>query len=238
MVPVPTRRKPLKLPFAASAEAGPRADAWPPSYRGTREIAPRSPDCAVALRTRDFDSLTGRMRNRACNPSLSARFRWHLSPRPSSRSRPAIQVVFGSRRIRIVLRCSQQYHRRCLSAAKGLLVSVVLAGACARLAPAGEEPHRSSSGALDIAGVQVRLLDAGISVHYQTSTSVRDCGAQATEMPRLWAQFVKPRLSEPSVKRVVLFPEDTSGQSVSIEFTKGTSSNWSAKVPCAILIPE
>ena len=42
--------------------------------------------------TRDSDLCHGPRRNRACNPSHSTRFRWHLSPRPSSRPRPPTRV--------------------------------------------------------------------------------------------------------------------------------------------------
>jgi len=91
--------------------------------------------------------------------------------------------------------------------------------------------------ALKIDDVHIRAVDAGISVHYRTSTSIRDCRAQAAEMLKVWDRFVKTRLGESSVQQVVLFPEDTSGQSVGMTFTKSASAQWTASAPCSVSIP-
>jgi hypothetical protein len=91
--------------------------------------------------------------------------------------------------------------------------------------------------AIKIDDVDISAADSRIMVQYRTSTSIRDCGAQAAEMPKVWDLVVKARLQESPVQRVVLFPEDTSGQSVSIEFTRNPSGQWSSAVPCSIRIP-
>ncbi len=65
---------------------------------GRRETASRAPDCAASLRRTIPTRKRADQRNRACNPSCSTRFRWHLSPPPSSRSRPANPVGLRRRR--------------------------------------------------------------------------------------------------------------------------------------------
>jgi hypothetical protein len=84
----------------------------------------------------------------------------------------------------------------------------------------------------------ISLDDSRLMVHYLTRTSVRDCKAQAEEMPQVWDLVVKVRLKDSAVQRVVLFPEEASGrrQSVSFEFTKSTAGQWSVAVPCSIRI--
>ena len=42
---------------------------------------------------------------------------------------------------------------------------------------------------------------------------------------------MKARLTDSVLRRVVLFPEDPSGQSVSFEFTKNASGRWSPRRP-------
>ncbi len=116
------------------------------------------------------------------------------------------------------------------------VAAVVLASACERKTPVHEDTSTGSNEAVKIDDVHVRPIESGISVHYRTSTSIRDCVAQAAEMPKVWDMIVKTRLGESAVERVVLFPEDVSGQSVSIEFSKSASGQWSAAVPCSIRI--
>ena len=90
----------------------------------------------------------------------------------------------------------------------------VLAAACNRAASVGGDRRSVPGEAIKIDDVQIRDVDSGISVHYSTRTSIRDCAAQAAEMPKVWDLVVKTGLGEAPVQRVVLFPEDTSGQSV------------------------
>jgi hypothetical protein len=74
-------------------------------------------------------------------------------------------------------------------------------------------------------------------VNYRTQTSIRDCKTQAAEMPKVWDQVVRARLKDSAPESVVLFPEDASGQSLAIQFTKTESGDWSASAPCSIRIP-
>jgi hypothetical protein len=85
--------------------------------------------------------------------------------------------------------------------------------------------------------VDIRTVESGLIVQYRTSTSIRDCTAQAAEMPRVWNSVVRSRLTDAQIRQVFLSPEDASGQSIAIEFTKNASGNWSAAAPCAITIP-
>ena len=118
-----------------------------------------------------------------------------------------------------------------------VVATIALAAACERAASVRGDQQSVPGEAIKIDDVNIRDVDSGISVHYRTSTSIRDCGAQAAEMRKVWELVVKTRLAESPVQRVVLFPEDTSGQSVSIEFTKSASGEWTAGVPCSIRIP-
>ena len=98
------------------------------------------------------------------------------------------------------------------------MVAVVSLAACQQEAQKPPAPARSPNQANAIEKVEIRDLDSGISVHYRTSTTARSCEAQAAEMPRVWDLVVKARLEAAQLERVVLFPEDNTGQSVSIEF--------------------
>lgn len=118
-----------------------------------------------------------------------------------------------------------------------VMAMMVVATACERGVSVRGNQQSTLGDAIKIDDVHIRDVDSGISVHYRTSTSIRDCGAQSVEMPKVWELVVKARLAESPVQRVVLFPEDTSGQSVSIEFTKSGSGEWTAGVPCSIRIP-
>jgi hypothetical protein len=133
--------------------------------------------------------------------------------------------------------CGYRRSGRRLPMQWSLIGTMVVAAACGR-GPSVRGAEQSLRGeAVKIDDVHIRAVHSGISVHYRTSASIRDCGAQAAEMPKVWDLVVKARLRESPVQRVVLFPEDTSGQSVSIEFTKSASGQWSAAVPCSIRIP-
>jgi hypothetical protein len=118
-----------------------------------------------------------------------------------------------------------------------VVATIVLAAACERAASVRRHQQSAPGEVIKIDDVQIRDVDSGISVHYRTSTSIRDCGTQTAEMPKVWELVVKARLAESPVQRVILFPEDASGQSVSIEFTKSASGKWTAGVPCSIRIP-
>ena len=118
-----------------------------------------------------------------------------------------------------------------------LIVAIVTVAACKQEAQRSPSPPRPQSQANSVEDVEIRDIDSGISVHYRTSTVARSCEAQAVEMPRVWSLVVKNRLQAAQLQRIVLFPEDRTGQSVSIEFTKGAGGQWSSKAPCAIHIP-
>jgi hypothetical protein len=75
-------------------------------------------------------------------------------------------------------------------------------------------------------------------VQYRTQTSIRDCQAHAAEMPRVWNQLVKARLTGAPVTSVVLVPEDPSGVSVAMLFTPDQSGRWSSRAPCTITIRD
>jgi len=85
--------------------------------------------------------------------------------------------------------------------------------------------------------VYIRDMDSGLIFQYRTHSSSTDCKAQAREMPKVWDRIVKAPLKSSHVQRVILFPEDDSGRSVSMEFTERPSGEWSAAAPRAILIP-
>jgi len=87
--------------------------------------------------------------------------------------------------------------------------------------------------------MDVSVDHSELTVQYRTRTSVRDCEAQASEMPRVWDLVVKDRVKDGAVQSVVLFPEEAAGvrQSVALTFTKSASGQWSAKAPCSITIP-
>jgi hypothetical protein len=118
-----------------------------------------------------------------------------------------------------------------------VVATLILTVGCDRAVSVPSNERSVPGEAIKIDDVHIRPGDSEISVFYRTSTSIRDCGAQAAEMPKVWDLVVKARLEESPVPRVVLWPVDTSGQSVSIEFTKGASGQWSAAVPCSIRIP-
>ncbi len=125
-----------------------------------------------------------------------------------------------------------------LLAAPVCIVSVMIFVAGCDRAPQLAEQRRVPAGPLSVSEVKVREEGTSLTVQYHTPTPSADCAAQAAEMPGVWALVVRPRLSVSSVRRVVMFPEDASGQSVSFEFTKGGSGLWSAAAPCPIKISD
>jgi len=112
----------------------------------------------------------------------------------------------------------------------------LLAVACGQTPPADRHDDVTAQG-VNIQDVHITTTEAGFTVQYRTQTSSRDCAAQAAEMPKVWDQVVKPRLKDPSVQRVVLFPEDTSLWSVAYTFTRSESGQWTAVAPCTFSIP-
>jgi len=89
---------------------------------------------------------------------------------------------------------------------------------------------------MKIEDVHVNANSSRVIFNYRTQTPTGDCKAQAVEMPKVWDLAVKTRLRDSDVPRVVLFPEDPSGQSVGFEFTKG-ESGCSSPGPCPTTIP-
>jgi hypothetical protein len=110
--------------------------------------------------------------------------------------------------------------------ARGWLIAIIfLAAACDR-APVLKIDHVS---------VHPSAL-GGLVFNYQTSTPSADCKAQIAEFPKVWDLVVKPHLTDSHLERVILFPEDPSGQSVSFEFTK-SGPGWESPGPCPASIP-
>ena len=118
-----------------------------------------------------------------------------------------------------------------------VVATMVLVTACGRAASVSEGQRNVPAEPVKIDAVDIRAVDSRMVVHYRTPASSGDCKAQAAEMPKVWDQIVKSRLRDTSVQRVVLFPEDASGQSVGFEFTKSASGQWSVAAPCSIRIP-
>jgi hypothetical protein len=116
------------------------------------------------------------------------------------------------------------------------IASMVLASACGRAASV-KEGQRVPAQAIKIDDVHFRMIDSELTVQYRTPTPSRDCKAQAAEMPKVWEMVVKDRLRDSPAERVVLSPEDGSGQSLGIQFAKNASGQWSAAAPCLISIP-
>jgi hypothetical protein len=102
--------------------------------------------------------------------------------------------------------------------------------------PAEAPPDRVRAG-VKIDDVTITTVDSGLIVQYRTATPSADCTAQANELPKVWDLVVKARVRDPSVGRVILFPEDTSRQSVSFTFTKQAAGHWTAVAPCSVTIP-
>ena len=96
---------------------------------------------------------------------------------------------------------------------------------------------RSPAPAIKAEDVTVRVDDSGMSVFYRTTGALRDCVKHASEVPAVWALVVKPRLHNSPVTHVTVWPEDSSGRSVSIHFTRDQAGRWSSEAFCAIRIP-
>ena len=112
--------------------------------------------------------------------------------------------------------------------------SIILAVACSRDVPIGgnqSQVLRTVVKLEDIVEVTNERSELG------TRTSIRDGKAQSSEMPQVWDLVVRGRLKESAVTHVILFPEDTSGQSLGMVFTKNESGEWSASAPYSISIP-
>lgn len=132
---------------------------------------------------------------------------------------------------------------RCVRSARRLftprcvIATTMLAVACGR-AMSGGGSHNSATGeAITLGDVDVRAVGSGLIVQYRTRTSIQDCRAQAVEMPHVWDLVVRSRLKDSAPQWVHLVPEDASGRSAGVEFTKSTSGQWSASAPCVIGIP-
>jgi hypothetical protein len=105
--------------------------------------------------------------------------------------------------------------------------------------PGGDQPSASGEGVKIEDVMDVSADDSALVVQYRTRTSIRDCKAQAAEMPQVWDLVVKGRLKDSAVRQVILDAEEASGQrqSVGMIFTKSASGQWSTKAPCSITIP-
>jgi hypothetical protein len=96
---------------------------------------------------------------------------------------------------------------------------------------------RSPSPTIKAEDVTIRADDSGMSVFYRASGPVQDCVKHASEVPTVWALVVTPRLQKSSGAGVTMWPEDSSGRSVSIHFTRDQAGRWSSEAFCAIRIP-
>jgi hypothetical protein len=87
----------------------------------------------------------------------------------------------------------------------------------------------------------VRRDGADLFVDYLTKRSSWDCEALAVEMPQVWSLVVNTRLegdtAKNAVKHVFLSPQDPSGRSVGVTFTRDAAGIWAAAAPCAVRIP-
>lgn len=117
-----------------------------------------------------------------------------------------------------------------------IVAPLLLSLACAAY-PTRETNQRGASVGRGIEDVHVELRDGNLYVHYRTRISIRDCDGHRAEMPAVWRSHVKDRLNDLGLRDVVLFPEDQSGLSVTIDFTNDASGQWSASGPCAVRIP-
>jgi hypothetical protein len=117
-----------------------------------------------------------------------------------------------------------------------LVVTVLLALSC-RDKASGVTDQRSAPGGGGVENVETEIIRGSLFVNYLTQTSIRDCAAQRAEMPKVWESVVRARLNDPAVERVVLSPEEVSGQSLGMFFTRNASGQWSASVPCSVVIP-
>jgi hypothetical protein len=118
------------------------------------------------------------------------------------------------------------------------LALAICAVACSQDIPVGGDTSQAAGKGVKLEDISRIDTDAlGLIVHYRTRISIGDCGAQTSEMPQVWDLVVKDRLEDSAVQTVTLFPEDASGRSVAVTFTKNTSGQWSASAPCSISIP-
>jgi len=120
----------------------------------------------------------------------------------------------------------------------GVIAILVFALACNRAASGGRRESTVSAGTLKIDDLLISDFDSGLIFQYRTPTSSTDCKAQAAELPKVWESVVWDRLRHSQVHSVILFPEDPSGTSVSMEFTKSSSGQWTTAAPCSITIPN
>lgn len=117
-----------------------------------------------------------------------------------------------------------------------IVATLLLSVACAGY-PTREANQPGASVGKGISDVHVELRKGSLYVNYRTRISIRDCDGHRAEMPVVWKSHVKERLDDPELRDVVLFPEDQSGLSVTIEFRKDASGEWSASGPCAVRLP-
>jgi hypothetical protein len=119
----------------------------------------------------------------------------------------------------------------------GVIATAVLALACNQATSVERGEPTVTANTFKVDDLHITADDSGLIIQYRTSSSSTDCKAQAADAPKVWDLVVKPRLSDSHAERVILFPEDQSGTSVSFEFTKRASGQWSAAAPCSIAIP-
>jgi hypothetical protein len=118
----------------------------------------------------------------------------------------------------------------------GVVATLVLALACNQATSVERGEPTVTANTFKVDDLHITADDSGLMFQYRTSSSSTDCKAQAADAPKVWDLVVRPRLNDSHVQRVILFPEDQSGTSVSFEFTKSASGQWSAAAPCSIAI--
>ncbi len=120
----------------------------------------------------------------------------------------------------------------------GVIATLLLGLACNQATSVEQGEPAVTANAFKIDDLRITVDHSGLMFQYRTSSSSTDCKAQAAEMPKVWDSVVRPRLRDSHVERVILFPEDKSGTSVGMEFTKSASGRWAAAAPCSIAIPN
>lgn len=124
------------------------------------------------------------------------------------------------------------------------VVGAMLCGACRQKNP-GRDPAAADSGVsvhdsrsgVSVEDVRVFADKASLVIHYRTKTSARDCDAQKSELVKLWGVLVRERLAASPVPDVTLFPEDSTGLSVSMGFSRDRRGLWSMAGPCVVTMP-
>ena len=140
--------------------------------------------------------------------------------------------------ISIGLRARQRRNARRPQVRFCFTVTLMLAVGCGQSSSVGGENSQGVDNRVQVKDiVAITAESSDLIVQYRTRTSIRDCKAQASQMPEVWNLIVRTRLKDNAFQRVILFPQDPTGESASFAFTKNATGHWSASAPCSIRIP-